>query len=227
MADRPNILIFMTDQERADVTAPDHPCMTPHTDRLAQEGIRFTQTYCPSPHCCPSRATFMSGLYPSRHGIFNNIKTRTAINTGLKSDVVLFSEQLREAGYRNVLCGKWHVSGDEDPKDRGWEERAVTGAGATFHGGGLNTANPDSPHLGIPDMDARMLICIAANDDERDPESKNVLRAAFDAAGVPAEIEVYAGANHGWCVIDSAVYNQPQAERAWSRLLATFETALS
>ncbi|MCB1665644.1 MAG: dienelactone hydrolase family protein [Pseudomonadales bacterium] len=101
------------------------------------------------------------------------------------------------------------------------------GAGATFHGGGLNTANPDSPHLGIPDMDARMLICIAANDDERDPESKNVLRAAFDAAGVPAEIEVYAGANHGWCVIDSAVYNQPQAERAWSRLLATFETALS
>lgn len=133
MATRPNILIFMTDQERADVTLPDHPCMTPNTDRLAAEGIRFTQTYCPSPHCCPSRATFMSGLYPSRHGIFNNIKTRTAINTSLKDDVVLFSEQLQDAGYRNVLCGKWHVSGDEDPKDRGWEERAVTGAGQTFH----------------------------------------------------------------------------------------------
>jgi len=133
MANRPNILIFMTDQERADVIAPDHPCKTPNADRLAQAGIRFTQTYCPSPHCCPSRATFMSGLYPSRHGIFNNIKTRTAINTNLQSNVVLFSEQLQEAGYRNVLCGKWHVSGDEDPHARGWEERAVTGAGPTFH----------------------------------------------------------------------------------------------
>ena len=111
MVNRPNILIFMTDQERADVVAPDHPCLTPNSDRLAQTGIRFTQTYCPSPHCCPSRATFMSGLYPSRHGIFNNIKTHTAINTSLRPDVVLFSEQLKEAGYRNVLCGKWHVSG--------------------------------------------------------------------------------------------------------------------
>ncbi len=133
MAKRPNILIFMTDQERADVVAPDHPCQTPNADRLAQEGIRFTQTYCPAPHCCPSRATFMSGLYPSRHGIYNNIKTRTAINTGLKPEVTLFSEQLRDAGYRTVLCGKWHVSGEEDPSDRGWEERAVTGAGNTFH----------------------------------------------------------------------------------------------
>ncbi len=101
------------------------------------------------------------------------------------------------------------------------------GAGGTFHGGGLNTQNPDSPHLGIPNMQARLLICVAANDDERDPESKNVLRQAFDAAGVPAEIEVYTGANHGWCVPDSAVYHEAQAERAWSRLLATFEAALS
>lgn len=100
------------------------------------------------------------------------------------------------------------------------------GAGGSFHGGGLNTANPDSPHLGIPAMDARMLICVAANDDERDPESKNVLRDAFAAAKVPAEIEVYA-AMHGWTVPDSAVYNQELAERAWSRLLATFEAALS
>ncbi|MCB1665645.1 MAG: dienelactone hydrolase family protein [Pseudomonadales bacterium] len=101
------------------------------------------------------------------------------------------------------------------------------GAGATFHGGGLNTANPDSPHLGIPNMDARMLICIAANDDERDPESKNVLRAAFASAGVPAEVEVYEGTMHGWTVPDFPVYNEGPAERAWSRLLATFETALS
>lgn len=101
------------------------------------------------------------------------------------------------------------------------------GAGGSFHGGGLNTTNPDSPHLGIPNMKASMLIAVAANDDERDPESKNVLRAAFDAAGVTAEIEVYEGAMHGWCVPDSAVYNEPQAEKAWSRMLAIFETALA
>jgi carboxymethylenebutenolidase len=100
------------------------------------------------------------------------------------------------------------------------------GAGGSFHGGGLNTANPDSPHLGIPNMQAHMLIAVAANDDERDPESKHVLRQAFDAAGVEAEIEVYEGAMHGWCVLDSPVYHHEQAERAWGRMLAIFETAL-
>lgn len=99
------------------------------------------------------------------------------------------------------------------------------GAGGSFHGGGLNTANADSPHLGIPNMQAHMLIAIAQNDDERDPESKNVLRAAFDAAGVEAEIEVYA-AMHGWCVPDFPIYHEELAERAWGRMLAIFETAL-
>jgi len=99
------------------------------------------------------------------------------------------------------------------------------GAGGSFHGGGLNTANADSPHLGIPSMKAHMLIAVAQNDDERDPESKNVLRAAFDAAGVEAEIEVYA-AMHGWCVPDFPIYHEELAERAWGRMLAIFETAL-
>jgi carboxymethylenebutenolidase len=99
------------------------------------------------------------------------------------------------------------------------------GAGGSFHGGGLNTANADSPHLGIPNMKAHMLIAIAQNDDERDPESKNVLRAAFDEAGVEAEIEVYA-AMHGWCVPDFPIYHEELAERAWGRMLSIFQTAL-
>jgi carboxymethylenebutenolidase len=99
------------------------------------------------------------------------------------------------------------------------------GAGGSFHGGGLNTANADSPHLGIPNMKAHMLIAIAQNDDERDPESKNVLRAAFDDAGVEAEIEVYA-AMHGWCMPDFPVYDEALAERAWGRMLSIFQTAL-
>ena len=101
------------------------------------------------------------------------------------------------------------------------------GAGATFHGGGLATDADDSPHLLIPDTTAHMLHCVAANDDENDPEAKNTLRAAYAAAGIPAEIEVYEGTLHGWCPPDSQVYNEPQAERAWSRMLALFETALA
>ncbi|MGE3959603.1 MAG: dienelactone hydrolase family protein [Vicinamibacterales bacterium] len=101
------------------------------------------------------------------------------------------------------------------------------GAGATFHGGGLVTKNPDSPHLLVPTMKAQFLHAVAENDDQRDPEAKTVLKETFAKANLPAEIEVYTGAAHGWTVPDSAVYNQAQAERAWSRLLALFSTALA
>jgi carboxymethylenebutenolidase len=100
------------------------------------------------------------------------------------------------------------------------------GAGASFHGGGLVTDKADSPHLLIPKMKAHYLIAIAENDDQRQPEAKDVLRAAFAKAGVPAEIEVYAGTLHGWCPIDSQVYNHDQAEKAWSRMLVLFKSAL-
>ena len=101
------------------------------------------------------------------------------------------------------------------------------GAGGSFHGGGLATDKEDSPHLLAPQMNAAFLIAIAANDDERDPEAKVMLREAFDAAGVTAEIEVYTGTQHGWCPPDSSVYHEAQAERAWSRLLALFERELA
>jgi carboxymethylenebutenolidase len=100
------------------------------------------------------------------------------------------------------------------------------GAAASFHGGGLVTDQPDSPHLLVPQMQAHYLFAIAANDDENEPEAKDVLRDAFAQAGLPAEIEVYEGALHGWCPPDTLVYHEAQAERAWSRLLALFEGAL-
>ncbi len=98
------------------------------------------------------------------------------------------------------------------------------GAGASFHGGGLVTKEPDSPHLLVPTMKAHFLFAVAENDDQRDPEAKNVLRETYAKAKLPAEIEVYAGAAHGWCPPDSAVYNEKQAERAWARMLALFKT---
>ena len=100
------------------------------------------------------------------------------------------------------------------------------GAGATFHGGGLVTDKPDSPHLLIPKIKAQYLFAIAANDDQRQPEAKDVLRAAFAKAKLPAEIEVYTGTQHGWCPPDSQVYNPEQAEKAWSRMLVLFKNAL-
>ncbi|MDP6582722.1 MAG: dienelactone hydrolase family protein [Vicinamibacterales bacterium] len=101
------------------------------------------------------------------------------------------------------------------------------GAAASFHGGGLVTNADDSPHLLVPLMEAQYLFAIAANDDENQPEAKDVLREAFADAGLQAEIEVYAGAMHGWCPPDSGVYHEAQAERAWSRLLVLFESALA
>ncbi len=101
------------------------------------------------------------------------------------------------------------------------------GAGASFHGGRLATDAADSPHLLVPTMKASFLFAIAENDDEREPEAKHILRESFDAAGLEAEIEVYEGAMHGWCALDSRVYNEAQAERAWARLLVLFEKALA
>jgi carboxymethylenebutenolidase len=101
------------------------------------------------------------------------------------------------------------------------------GAVGSFHGGGLVNDTPNSPHLLAAKTKAQFLICIAENDDQRSPNEKNVLKDTFSKAGLPAEIEVYAGAAHGWCPPDSGVYNEPQAEKAWSRLLALYGKALA
>jgi len=106
------------------------------------------------------------------------------------------------------------------------------GAGASFHGGGLVTANPDSPHLLAPKIKARMYFGVASNDDKSQPDAKDKLREAFAAANVPAEIEVY-GSLHGWCVPDmplsngAPIYNKPDAEKAWAKLIALYKAALA
>ncbi len=101
------------------------------------------------------------------------------------------------------------------------------GAVASFHGGGLVTEMPNSPHLQAAKTKAQFLVAIAANDDARAPNDKAVLKETFSKVNLPAEIEVYEGAAHGWCPPDSGVYNEPQAEKAWSRLLALYGKALA
>jgi carboxymethylenebutenolidase len=101
------------------------------------------------------------------------------------------------------------------------------GAVASFHGAPLVTAAPNSPHLQAAKSHAQFLVAIAANDDGRSPNDKTTMKETFEKAGRPAEIEVYAGAAHGWCPPDSGVYNEPQAEKAWSRLLVLYGKALA
>jgi carboxymethylenebutenolidase len=106
------------------------------------------------------------------------------------------------------------------------------GAGASFHGGGLVTDKPDSPHLLAPKIKARMYFGIASNDDSRQPDAKDKLKKAFAGANVSAEIEVYS-AQHGWCVPDmpardgAPIYNKPEAERAWRKLIYLYKAALA
>ena len=107
------------------------------------------------------------------------------------------------------------------------------GAGGSFHGGGLVTDKPDSPHLLASKIKARMYFGIASNDDMRQPDAKDKLKEAFAAAHVPAEIEVYSSSLHGWCVPDmplqngKPIYNKPDAERAWGKLEALYKAALA
>ena len=101
------------------------------------------------------------------------------------------------------------------------------GAVASFHGGGLVTDMPNSPHLQASKTKAQFLIAIAANDDMRSPKEKDLLKETFASAKLPAEIEVYTGSAHGWCPPDSMVYSEPLAEKAWARLLALYGKALA
>ena len=101
------------------------------------------------------------------------------------------------------------------------------GAVASFHGGGLVTDQPNSPHLQAAKTKAQFLIAIAASDDQKSPNDKTALKETFEKANLPAEIEVYTGSSHGWCPPDSQVYNEALAEKAWSRLLALYGKALA
>jgi carboxymethylenebutenolidase len=100
------------------------------------------------------------------------------------------------------------------------------GAVGSFHGGGLTTKTPDSPHLLIGKTNASYVCAVAQNDDKNQPESKDILKAAFSEAKRPATVEVYP-ANHGWCVKGSAVYDEAAAEKAWSELTALYKKTLA
>ena len=127
--DRPNILMIVSDQERADVLGCyGGPCRTPAIDGLAADGVRFETCLAPTAICSPTRASFLTGLYPHGHGILNNTHEPDALRVDLAPGVVTYSELLRDAGYRLGYVGKWHVSWERTPLDVGFHDlRAPSG----------------------------------------------------------------------------------------------------
>lgn len=118
---KPNILIVMTDHFRGDLTFKDSNVPLPNIQRLAKEGVRFTNAYTVSAHCCPARASLMTGVYPSKHGIVNNVGNGTALRTGLDSSVETWSKILKADGYNMSYTGKWHVESEKGPETYGWK----------------------------------------------------------------------------------------------------------
>ncbi|MDD4493975.1 MAG: sulfatase-like hydrolase/transferase [Eubacteriales bacterium] len=130
--EKPNILVFMADHFRWDMAPPYKRAITPNLERLAANGLVFDHTYCPSPHCCPSRTTFFTGLYPSEHGVWNNVAVGNALSRGPYPGTPFFSDYMKNAGYDLYYTGKWHVSVFEGPSDRGFQAKKII-AGKSDH----------------------------------------------------------------------------------------------
>ena len=163
-------------------------------------------------------ATAIAGLVPLMSAL-----TPTTQNTDAKAFIAWLDQQASVAKNRKIGTQGYCMGGPIALRTAAAVPDRV-GAAASFHGAALTGTAPDSPNVLAAKTKAQFLIAIAANDDMTRPNEKTVLKETLGAA---AEIEVYTGAQHGWCPPDSGVYNQPQAEKAWSRLLALYGKALA
>jgi carboxymethylenebutenolidase len=166
-------------------------------------------------------ATPIQGLMPLMQGVMNE----TTQTTDAKAFIAWLDQQPSVAKNRKIGTQGYCMGGPFALRTAAASDRI--GAAASFHGAQLVTDMPNSPHLQAAKTKAQFLIAIATNDDMRSPNDKTAMKDTFAKAGVQAEIEVYAGAQHGWCPPDSGVYNKDQAEKAWSRLLALYGKALA
>jgi len=132
-AERPNIVIFMNDQMSGLAADPRPAPIMPNAERLAAEGLRFRRCYAPTAHCCPARATYMTGLYPSRHGVYNNVLNTMALHTDIYPGIPMWSDVMAASGYDLKYSGKWHVTKSRDPRDCGWDELLAGSTGRESH----------------------------------------------------------------------------------------------
>ena len=202
------------------------PAMRQMAKRLAESGYSvlvvnpFYRTK-KAPTADQGAATPLQQLMPLAQGL-----NETTHMTDAKTFVAWLDQQPSVAKNRKIGTQGYCMGGPIALRTAAAVPGRV-GAVGSFHGGGLVTKAPNSPHLQASKSKAQFLIAIAANDDQRAPDDKTTLKETFEKASLPAEIEVYTGAAHGWCPPDSGVYNEPQAEKAWSRLLVLYGKALA
>ena len=112
----PNVIFILTDDQRWDqLGCEGHPYLkTPHIDRLAREGVRFSNMFVTTSLCSPSRASFLSGLYANTHGVTNNF-------TDYPRDLASFPRRLQESGYETAYIGKWHMGEADDSRRPGFD----------------------------------------------------------------------------------------------------------
>ena len=168
-----------------------------------------------------STATPIQDLMP----LMQNVMNETTQTIDAKAFIAWLDQQASVAKNRKMGTQGYCMGGPFALRTAAASDRV--GAAASFHGAQLVTDMPNSPHLQASKTKAQFLIAIATNDDTSRPMDKTVMKDTFAKANVPAEIEVYTGAQHGWCPPDSGVYNQAQAEKAWSRLLELYGKALA
>ena len=143
----PNVLIFMPDQQNGATVLPGSPVIKPNMDRFLRESVAFNSAYCPAPHCCPSRTSFMTGLYPSEHGVYNNVDNNAAIHQNPFPGTEYWGNWLRDAGYAMGYSGKLHVGRDVTPETCGFETLSHL---EEFSKGEAGMGDISQPAMGAP-----------------------------------------------------------------------------
>ncbi len=127
MARQPNIVFIMADHANSAALAPGSQCRTPNLDALAAEGARFGRCYTVNAICSPSRASLMTGLYPSTHGVWDCTHTQRPEWVDLPPErAPHFAGRLADAGYSNGYFGKWHIDQSGRLEDFGWSEYDIS-----------------------------------------------------------------------------------------------------
>lgn len=163
-----------------------------------------------------------------RQKLFGYLKqlTRPIVETDAKAHLAFLDAQKEVDTKRRIGTTGYCMGGAMTIYTAALNPNRV-GAAASFHGGGVATDKPDSPHLLIDDTNAGYLFAIADNDDKETPNEKVLLAEALKPRPQWHEVEVYAGAMHGWCPPDGRAYNEAAAEKAWGRMLELFKAELA
>lgn len=128
MPAQPNILLFLPDGMQAATIDPGHDCQTPHFDRLAERGLRFTRAHTVCPTCSPARSSLMTGLLPHNHGVLEVEHGRDPDQCVLRTDRPHWAQRLSDAGYRTGYFGKWHIERSHRLEQFGWQEYVCKGS---------------------------------------------------------------------------------------------------